>query len=134
MTHPTSAGIGLIRLGNSDFAPANLEDDLRGKGVLDTEGQRMGTVEDLYIDRREREVRFLEVGAGGILGIGEKRFLVPVEAVTKVAEGWVTIEPGRTESQAGPAPFETKVRPPSAAEDRRADEPASLPLAHRLYQ
>ncbi len=133
MMHPTSAGIGLIRLGDSDFVPANLEDDLCGKGVLDAEGQRIGTVEDLYIDRQEREVRFLEVGAGGILGIGEKRFLVPVEAVTKVAEGWVTIESGRTERVAGPAPFETKVRPPSA-DDRRADEPASLPLAHQPYR
>jgi hypothetical protein len=44
----------------------------------------MRSVEDLYIDRQEREVRFLEVGAGGFLGIGEGRFLVPVEAVTKV--------------------------------------------------
>jgi hypothetical protein len=74
MTHPTHAGIGLIRLGDSDFVPANPEDDLRGKGVIDKEGRRIGRVEDLYIDRREREMRFLEVGAGGVLGIGEKRF------------------------------------------------------------
>jgi hypothetical protein len=57
-------------------------------------------------------VRFLEVGTGGFLGIGEKRFLVPVEAVTQVAEGWVTIEADRTERVAGSAPFDTKVKPP----------------------
>ena len=74
-------------------------------------------------------MRFLEVGAGGFLGIGEKRFLVPVEAVVEVSEGWVTIEPGRTEKVAGPAPFDTKVAPPSA-EDRRADEPASPPFGN----
>ena len=129
MLHPTRAGIGLISLGDSDFVPANPEDDLRGKGVLDTEGQRMGRVEDLYIDRREREVRFLEVGAGGFLGIGQKRFLVPVEAVTKVAEGWVTIEPGRTEKVDGPAPFDTKVAPPPA-DDRRSGDYASLPFGN----
>ena len=129
MRHPTSAVIGLIRLGDSDYVPANSEDDLRGKGVIDAEGQRLGKVEDLYVDRREREVRFLEVGAGGVLGIGEKRFLVPVEAVTKVAEGWVTIEPDRTEKVAGPAPFDTKVAPPSA-EDRRSAEYASLPFGN----
>jgi sporulation protein YlmC with PRC-barrel domain len=95
MRHPTQAGVGLVRMGESDFVPANLEDDLRGKDVYDAEGQRVGSVEDLYIDRREREVRFLEVGAGGFLGIGEKRFLVPVEAVVKVSEEWVTIEPDR---------------------------------------
>ena len=133
MMHPTRAGIGLIRLGDSDFVPANSEDDLCGKGVLDAQGQRIGKVEDLYIDRREREVRFLEVGAGGFLGIGQKRFLVPVEAVTKVAEGWVTIEPGRTEKVDGPAPFETKVAPPSA-EDSRGDSYASLPYGARPYR
>jgi uncharacterized protein YrrD len=52
MMHPTRAGIGLIRLGDSDFVPANSEDDLRGKGVRDAEGQRLGRVEDLYIDRQ----------------------------------------------------------------------------------
>ena len=40
-------------------------------------------------------MRFLEVGAGGFLGIGEKRFLVPVEADLQVAEDRFTIEPDR---------------------------------------
>src|SRR3712207_8652280 len=93
MMHPTRAGLGLIRLGDSDFVPANPEDDVRGKDVYDAERQRIGSVGDLYIDRREREVRFLEVGAGGFLGVGEKRFLVPVEAVVEVTEDRVTIEP-----------------------------------------
>jgi PRC-barrel domain len=69
-------------------------------------------VSDLYIDRHEREVRFLEVGAGGFLRMGEKHFLVPVEAVVEVADDRVTIEPGRTEKVDGLAPFDTKVAPP----------------------
>jgi sporulation protein YlmC with PRC-barrel domain len=112
MTHQTRAGIGLVRLGDSDFVSANPENDLCGKDVYNAEGQRLGSVEDLYIARQEREVRFLEVGAGGFLSIGEKRFLVPVEAVVEVAEDRVTIEPGRTEKVEGPAPFDTKVAPP----------------------
>ena len=127
MRHSTHAGIGLVRLGNSDFVPANPEDDLRSKDVYDAEGQRVGSVEDLYIDRQEREVRFLEVGAGGFLGIGEKNYLVPVEAVVEVAEDRVTIEPGRTEKVDGLAPFDTKVAPPPAAEERRAEDYAWLP-------
>jgi sporulation protein YlmC with PRC-barrel domain len=127
MMHPTRAGIGLVRLGDSDFVPANPEDDLRGKDAYDAEGQPIGSVEDLYIDRKEREVRFLEVGAGGFLGIGEKRFLVPVEAVTQVTQHRVTIEPERTQKVEGPAPFDTKVAPPPAAADRRADDYASPP-------
>jgi sporulation protein YlmC with PRC-barrel domain len=112
MTHQTRAGIGLIRLGDSGFVSANPEDDLCGKAVYDAEGQRIGSVSDLYIDRQEREVRFLEVGAGGFLGMGEKHFLVPVEAVVEVADDRVTIEPGRTEKVDGLAPFDTKVAPP----------------------
>ena len=127
MTHPTRAGIGLIRLSDSDFVPANPEDDLRGKAVYTIDGKVIGSVEDLYIDRQEREVRFLEVGAGGLLGIGKKRFLVPVEAVTEVTAGRVTIEPGRTQKVEGPSPFETKVAPPPAAEERRAEDYASRP-------
>ncbi len=89
----------------------------------------MGSVEDLYIDRQEREVRFLEVGVGGFLGIGERRFLVPVEAVTKVSGDRVTVEPARTEKADGPAPFGTKVRPPPA-DDRRNDDSASPPFGN----
>ena len=118
MTHQTRAGIGLARLGDSDFVSANPEDDVRGRGVYDPDGQRLGDVEELYIDRREREVRFLEVGVGGFLGIGGRRFLVPVEAVTWVTEDRVTVEPGRTEKVGGPVPFDTKVAPPRADSGR----------------
>ncbi|MDQ3317589.1 MAG: PRC-barrel domain-containing protein [Actinomycetota bacterium] len=129
MMHPTHSRIGLVRLGDSEFVPANPEDDLRGKDVCDPHGQRMGSVEDLYVDRQEREVRFLEVGAGGFLGIGERRFLVPVEAVTRVSEDRVTVEPDTKKKMDGPAPFGTKVRPPSA-EERRNDDYASLPFGN----
>ena len=129
MMHPTLAGVGLVRLGDSSFVPVNPEDDLRGKDVYDPHGQRMGRVEDLYVDRQEREVRFLEVGAGGFLGIGERRYLVPVEAVTKVSEDQVIVEPDRTEKADGPAPFDTKVRPRSA-EERRSDDHARPPFGN----
>jgi sporulation protein YlmC with PRC-barrel domain len=125
MMHPSRAGIGLVRLGDSDFVPANPENDVRGNDVCDAEGRQIGSVEDLYFDPQERAVRFLEVGAGGFLGIGEKHFLVPVEAVTQVAGDRVTIEAGRTEKMDGPAPFDTKVAPPRVDEQREVH--ASLP-------
>jgi hypothetical protein len=135
MMHPTLAGIGLVRLGDSGFVPINMEDDLCGKDVHDPHGhphghphgRRMGRGEELYVARQEREVRYLEVGSGGFLGIGERRFLVPVEAVTRVSEDRVTVEPDWTEKADGPAPFDNKVRPPSA-DDRRNDDHASPPI------
>src|SRR5918997_6425998 len=125
MMHPTRAGIGLVKLGDSDFVPANPDDDLRGKDVYDPEGQRIGAVKDLYIDHREREMRFLQVNAGGFLGMGEKPLLVPVEAVVKVAEYRLTIEPGRTHKVEVPAPFRTRVAPSGAGASRHEDR-ASL--------
>ena len=125
MLHPIQAG--MVRLGDSDFVPANTEDDLRGKYVHDPHGQRMGRVEDLYIDRQEREVRYLELGAGGFLGIGERRLLVPVEAVAKVLEDRVIVEPDTTEGAGGPAPFAAKVRPPSP-EEQGSDGHVSSPF------
>jgi len=62
MSYPTRAAIGLVRMGESSFVPANPEDDLCGKDVYTIDGKAIGSVEDLYIDRQEREIRFLEVG------------------------------------------------------------------------
>jgi sporulation protein YlmC with PRC-barrel domain len=148
MRHQRRAGIGLARLGDSDLVLEDPEQDVRGNEVYDPKGQRIGNVDDLYIDEEKRGVRFLEVVDGGflgILGIGEKRFLVPVEAVTEVARGMVTVEPGRTEKVDGPAPFDTKVVHPPAGDRRYGYDPppfgnaegtadrSSLPYGRRPY-
>ena len=119
MTQRTSAEIGFVKFGDSDFVFENPEQDIRGKDVYDAYGEQIGSVDDLYIDRQERKVRFLEVGAGGFLGIGEKHFLVPVESVTEVGEDRVTIEPGRREQVAGSPPFDTTAVAPTTTYQRR---------------
>ncbi len=104
----------LVKLGDAD--DLRLEDraqDIRGLDIYDGEGNQIGSVEDLYVDREERKVRFLDVGAGGFLGIGEKHFMIPVEAVTDVGEDGVTIEQD-TEKVTGSPPFDTDVVPPTA--------------------
>ena len=108
---------GVREAGIADFRVASSVQRPIRKDVYDAEGQRIGGVEDLYIDWQEREVRFLEVGTGGFLGIGKKRFLVQVEAVTQIAENRITIEPGRTVRVDGPASFHIKV---ASASCRRA--------------
>lgn len=111
MTQGTGAEIGFVKLSDSDFVLRNPEQDIRGKDVYVLDGKQIGSVDDLYIDRQARKVRFLEIGAGGFLGIGEKHFLVPVEAVTEVGEARVTIEPGRRKA-VGSLPFDTTVVAP----------------------
>ena len=73
----------LIKLSGSDFHLEEARQDIRGFDVHDVDGDKIGTVEDFYIDREAHVTRFLDVKAGGFLGIGKKHFLIPVEEVTR---------------------------------------------------
>ena len=90
-----SMGPVLVRLSDSGLVLEDLTHDVRGLDVYDKSGDQMGTVEDLYADAEERKVRFLDVAAGGLLGLGEKRFLIPVEAVSEVREDRVVVDQKR---------------------------------------
>lgn len=59
-------------------------EDIRKFNVINERGEAMGRVEDLMIDEVEHKARLLQVGDGGILGIGETRFLIPTQAITKI--------------------------------------------------
>ncbi len=85
----------LVKLSDSGFRLEDAALDVRGLGVFTRNGEQMGSVEDLYVDTLDREVRFLDVGAGGFLGLGEKHFLIPVEAVVNVHEDGVTVDQNR---------------------------------------
>ena len=56
--------------------------DLRGRDVVDRNGSTVGTVAEMLIDPGLRVARMLvlETG-GGLLGMGKKQYLVPLEAV-----------------------------------------------------
>jgi sporulation protein YlmC with PRC-barrel domain len=73
---------GLERLVDTPLRLAEGAPDLRGVDVHDADGEKVGTVQSLFVDRAERRVRFLEVAGGGIMGIGDREILVPVEAVS----------------------------------------------------
>jgi sporulation protein YlmC with PRC-barrel domain len=57
--------------------------NIRGLDVYDSNGEEIGSVEDLLVDQEAQFPRFLDVGAGGFLGIGKKHFLVPFEEVSR---------------------------------------------------
>ncbi len=74
----------LIKLSDSeDLRLREPLQDIRGLDVYDNNGEQIGTVEDLYVDQEAQFPRFLDVGAGGFLGIGKKHFLVPFEEVSR---------------------------------------------------
>src|SRR3712207_6127786 len=111
--HAEESGLGsvpmLVKMSDSGFGVKSRESDIRRLGVFNRDGDQIGSVEDFYVDTQEREVRFLEVGAGGFLGLGEKRFLIPVEAVTNFREGGVTVDQSREEDSE--SPLDTKIVP-----------------------
>jgi sporulation protein YlmC with PRC-barrel domain len=110
MTDRTDVEFGLTRLSDSEFILEDRTQDIRGLDVYDTNGEEIGIVEGLYVDEEERKVRFLDVGAGGFLGLGEKHFLVPVEIVVEVNETGVVVYESRQKVVDSPL-FDTSVVP-----------------------
>lgn len=56
-------------------------DSLIGRTVIGADGQRIGQVKDVVKNTQADEVRIV-VGSGGALGLGEKRFAVPLDKAT----------------------------------------------------
>ena len=105
--------MALIKLRDSDLPRDPNAKALLDGDVYDRDGKKIGTVKDLYIDTEDEDVRFLDVGAGGFLGLGEKHFMVPMEAVTDTSGGGVTIEHSR-ETVEGSPELDTKGVPEDA--------------------
>src|SRR5579862_4614967 len=74
---------------------ANPVEDVRGRKVLDSTGQDLGSVDNLLVDDLEHKLRFLGVAARGFLGLGETMFLIPVEAITTVDDEAVHVDQAR---------------------------------------
>ncbi len=82
----------LYTLGDRGQTVKGSANDVRGREVKDKDGVGIGKVADLLVDDREEKVRFLLVEHGGFLGFGEKKTLIPVDAVTKITEDEVIID------------------------------------------
>jgi sporulation protein YlmC with PRC-barrel domain len=75
----------IVKLSNADFQFEEPWQDVRGFDVYDNNGDKIGTVEDLYFDRETHVARFFDVSVGGFLKMGKKHLLVPVEEFTRDA-------------------------------------------------
>ena len=121
---------GFVRLTESGLALEDLTQDVRGLDIYDEDGDRIGKVEDLYADTEERKVRFLDVGAGGLLGLGEKRFLIPVEAVSEVLREDVVVVDQKRQKVAESPLFDADVVPQPAYQDELYKYYGYLPPLH----
>ena len=122
-----STGPVLVRLSDSGLVLEDLTQDVRGLDVYDEDGDQIGTVRDLYADAEERKVRFLDVSAGGFLGLGERRFLIPVEAVSEVREDGVVVVDQKRRKVAESPLFDADVVPQPPYQDELYEYYGYLP-------
>lgn len=55
---------------------------LVGSDVKNLRGEELGSVKDIMIDTQTGKVSYLVVAFGGFMGIGDKYFAVPMEAIS----------------------------------------------------
>jgi sporulation protein YlmC with PRC-barrel domain len=111
----------LTKLSHSDLPLEEPWQDIRELEVYDVAGEQIGSVADLYVDRETRLASYLDVSAGGFLGVGKKTFLVPVEEVSRdVGQERVTIMVPKEKVLTSPE-FDPDVGVPNADVQRAID-------------
>ena len=50
---------------------------VEGAAVFDRRGEKLGTIKDVYLDKRSGHAEFASLAFGGVLGMGEKYHPVP---------------------------------------------------------
>ncbi|MBB5790392.1 PRC-barrel domain-containing protein [Jiangella mangrovi] len=73
-----------VCLRDADLTLADPGEDIRGRRVVDEDGNAIGTVDDLGVNTEERRVRFLLVDTGGLSALGARTLLLPIGAVNSV--------------------------------------------------
>jgi sporulation protein YlmC with PRC-barrel domain len=61
----------------SGHTSAILASRVKGTAVYNGSGERIGTVEDVVLDKQSNQIMFAALGFGGFLGMGENYYPVP---------------------------------------------------------
>jgi len=62
---------------SSGHTTAILASKVKGTTVYNNAGDKIGTVEDVVLDKTSNQIMFAALGFGGLMGIGEKYYPVP---------------------------------------------------------
>ena len=75
-----------------------------GTAVKNSAGQKIGTVEDIVLDKLSNKIVYAVVGFGGFLGVNEKYHPLPWSALDYVeSEGSYVVPYSKEQLQAAPA-------------------------------
>ena len=91
----------MVLLSDSVYLVIDPDQDVRGRKVLDRDGNEIGEVDDLIIDG-EQKVRLLRVKHGGLFGVGATPLFIPVEAIARVTGEEVAVSRSRVQMAAAP--------------------------------
>ena len=61
----------------SGHTTAILASKVKGTPVYNTNGEKVGAIEDIVLDKTSNNIMFAVLGSGGVLGVGEKYRPVP---------------------------------------------------------
>ena len=62
---------------SSGHTKAILASRVKGTAVYNSAGDKIGTVEDIVLDKTSNQIMFAALGFGGFVGVGEKYYPVP---------------------------------------------------------
>lgn len=62
---------------NTGHTSAILASKVKGTAVYSDTGDKIGTVEDIVLDKQSNQILFAALGFGGLFGLGEKYYPVP---------------------------------------------------------
>lgn len=102
-TTTVNPGSTLRTLKEANETIADPNQDIRGREVIAKDGEKIGSVDALLVDDQEAKIRFLRIESGGFLGIGGTKFLIPVEAITRVQPDRVLVNQSRDKISKAPA-------------------------------
>src|SRR5687767_9291227 len=100
MTHIATAQ--LRKLQPTDLASIDFTEDTRGHTVVDRSGNQLGRVDALFIDDADRLVRFLRVSPDWPAETDARKFIVPVDAITRIRGGTIHLDRERPNLAAAP--------------------------------
>jgi len=89
---------------------------VEGVSVYTRQGEKLGTIKDIYIDKRSGRAEFASVGSGGFLGAGENYRPVPWQVLDYDAQkdGFV-VDLDRTSLEKAPAYSKDQLYGPDTA-------------------
>lgn len=85
----------LVKLSDQGQTLSFDEEDIRGRRVVDRNGEELGRIQNLLVDQEHHKVRMLRIEHGGILGFGATASFVPVEAIARITDEVVYIDQTR---------------------------------------